>query len=174
MQRFSGPALFLDRVDINTDEIIPARYLTALDKATLRPHLLVDLTLEGFDPRRDLPGKRVIVARDNFGCGSSREHAPWALEANAIHLVLAPSFARIFRRNMYNNGMLAVELPAAVIDHLFATYARKATHIQTDLPRGLFTVSNKDHQETIAFAISDFDRTLVEAGGWVDYADARY
>ncbi|MDZ7665592.1 MAG: hypothetical protein U5K27_09755 [Desulfotignum sp.] len=60
-----------------------------------------DLDLAGFDPQKDLAGIKVVVTRKNFGCGSSREHAPWALEANGIHVVIAQSFARIFRQNMY-------------------------------------------------------------------------
>ena len=68
----------------------------------------------------DIAGKRVIVTRANFGCGSSREHAPWALEVNDINLVIAESFARIFRQNMFNCGMMAIELPKETIDHLFA------------------------------------------------------
>ena len=76
MKDFNGKILFLDRDDINTDEIIPARYLTEITKQALQPHLLEDLNLEEFDPRTDIPGKSVIISRANFGCGSSREHAP--------------------------------------------------------------------------------------------------
>jgi 3-isopropylmalate/(R)-2-methylmalate dehydratase small subunit len=111
MKTFNGKVLFLDRSDINTDEIIPARYLTEISKEALAPHLLEDLSLEEFDPRVDLAGKQVVITRANFGCGSSREHAPWALEVNGIHVVIAESFARIFRQNMFNCGMVAVELP---------------------------------------------------------------
>ena len=72
--------------------------------------MLEDLKMDGFDPRKDLEGIKVIITRSNFGCGSSREHAPWALEVNDINLVIAENFARIFRQNMYNCGMMAVEL----------------------------------------------------------------
>ncbi len=98
MTIFKGTALCLDRADINTDEIIPARYLTEIDKNVLGPHLMEDLELKGFDPKSDLAGIGVMVTRQNFGCGSSREHAPWALEANGIRMVIAESFARIFTR----------------------------------------------------------------------------
>jgi 3-isopropylmalate/(R)-2-methylmalate dehydratase small subunit len=166
--------LFLDRSDINTDEIIPAKYLTENTKSALAPYLFEDLHLDGFRPERDLPGTSVIVARENFGCGSSREHAPWTLEVNGIHLVVAPSFARIFRRNMYNCGMMAVELPAAVIAHLFEAFAHTETHLSTDLNQGLLTLTASDRSESIPFKISEFDRALVEAGGWLEYADAKY
>ncbi|MGD2187906.1 MAG: 3-isopropylmalate dehydratase small subunit, partial [Desulfobacterales bacterium] len=118
MKNFSGAVLFLDRADINTDEIIAAKYLTESSKEALGTHLFEDIKLDGFDINHDIASKNVIVSRANFGCGSSREHAPWALEANGIHLVLAESFARIFRQNMFNCGMLAIELPASVIEHL--------------------------------------------------------
>jgi len=78
MKKFGGKVFFLDRSDINTDEIIPAKYLTEISKYALKPHMLEDLKLEGFnagDPA--LRDARVIVTRGNFGCGSSREHAPW-------------------------------------------------------------------------------------------------
>ncbi|MDZ7640883.1 MAG: hypothetical protein U5J62_02480 [Desulfurivibrio sp.] len=111
MKNFSGKALFLDRSDINTDEIIPARYLTEITKMALQPYALEDLKLGGFDPKRDLADKKVIVSRANFGCGSSREHAVWVFEVNEINTVIAASFARIFRQNMFNCGLLALELP---------------------------------------------------------------
>ena len=174
MKNFKGKVLFLNRSDINTDEIIPAKYLSEVSKEPLGPHLLEDLKLEGFMPRRDIEEKSVIVTRANFWCGSSREHAPWALEVNGISLVIAESFARIFRQNMFNCGMMAVELPAAVIDHLFANYAGSEAHVETDLEKNVFTFSANGKQEDITFSISGFDRALVTAGGWVEYADANY
>jgi 3-isopropylmalate/(R)-2-methylmalate dehydratase small subunit len=174
VKNFNGRALFLDRDDINTDEIIPARYLSEISKKALGPHLFEDIRLDGFDMNRDIAGKSVIVGRANFGCGSSREHAPWALEANGINLVIAESFARIFRQNMFNGGMLAVELPAATIDHLFESYANQETIITTHFEKQLLSVEAGRKKENIRFSLSDFDRALVEAGGWLEYADTRY
>ncbi len=174
MKNFNGTVLFLDRSDINTDEIIPAKYLTEISKEALKPFLLEDLKLEGFNPKNDIKGKGVIITRANFGCGSSREHAPWALEVNGINLVIAENFARIFRQNMYNCGMLAVELPKATLDRLFAEYKGKNTELSTDLAKNVFVIRSNGKQEEVPFSISGFDRTLVEAGGWVDYADSRY
>jgi 3-isopropylmalate/(R)-2-methylmalate dehydratase small subunit len=183
MKEFSGPVLFLDRSDINTDEIIPAKYLTEITKEALKPYLLEDLTLPEFDPSRDIPGKRAVVTRDNFGCGSSREHAPWALEVNGINLVIAVSFARIFRQNMYNCGMLAVELSAETIDRLFADFAGLETTVEVDFSRRNFRFSAASPKDAagsgpgeieIPFTVSEFDSALVEAGGWVEYADAKY
>lgn len=179
MESFDGKPLFLDRSDINTDEIIPAKYLTEISKKALGPHLLEDLVLPGFDPGRDVHGKGVLVTRANFGCGSSREHAAWALEVNDIDVVIAESFSRIFRQNMFNCGMLAAPLPAAAIDHIFDTFADKDTYVETDLKKDLFIFTAKDAdgeiiREEIPFTLGDFDRALLDAGGWVDYADSRY
>jgi len=174
MKNFSGNVLFLDRSDINTDEIIPAKYLTEISKQALKPHLLEDLRLSGFDPRTDIEEKRVIITRANFGCGSSREHAPWALEVNDIHMVIAESFARIFRQNMFNCGMMAIELPAETIDRIFADFCGKETHVGTNIEKNVFTLTAGKYRLEVSFSMSDFDRVLVEGGGWVAYADSRY
>jgi 3-isopropylmalate/(R)-2-methylmalate dehydratase small subunit len=174
MKKFSGRVLFLDRSDINTDEIIPAKYLTGVLKSELKEHLLEDLQLEEFSPERDIETAQVVIARTNFGCGSSREHAPWALEENGINLVIAPSFARIFRQNMFNCGMMAVELHGDTVDHLFSTFSGPDTHIETDIENNVFTIRGNGKETTIPFVVSDFDRALVEAGGWLEYADGKY
>jgi 3-isopropylmalate/(R)-2-methylmalate dehydratase small subunit len=174
MKSFNGKALFLDRSDINTDEIIPAKYLTEITKEALKPHLLEDLRIEGFSGPQDIQGKGVIVTRSNFGCGSSREHAPWALEVNGINLVIAESFARIFRQNMYNCGMMAIELPMETLDQLFSTFFGKETLVRTQLEEGQFIFEGEGQRLVIPFVISDFDRGLVTAGGWVEFADSRY
>jgi len=174
MKSFSGKVLFLDRSDINTDEIIPAKYLSEISKQALKPYLFEDLKLDGFNPALDIDEKSVIITRENFGCGSSREHAPWALEVNGINLVIAVSFARIFRQNMFNCGRMVVELPAKTVDHLFTLFSDKETVLDTDLENNIFRVKSKGRNEEIVFFISDFDRALVEADGWVNYADSKY
>jgi len=174
MKAFGGTVLFLDRSDINTDEIIPAKYLSANSREELKSFLLEDLKLPGFDPGNDLTGMTVIIARSNFGCGSSREHAVWALEENGINLVIAESFARIFRQNMYNCGMLAVELPGDLIERIIKTCSGKKVEIETDFDRAIILIRVDGEEERITFAVSDFDRALVKAGGWVEYADSKY
>ncbi len=174
MKQFEGNALFLDRSDINTDEIIPAKYLTEISKQALAPHLLEDLVLEGFNRDEDLKGKGVLVTRANFGCGSSREHAVWALEVNNINVVIAESFSRIFRQNMFNCGMLAAELPAETADRLFSTFAGKETYVKADLENSVLTFSAGDLTSEVSFSIGAFDRALLEAGGWLNYSDSRY
>ncbi|MBF0303069.1 MAG: 3-isopropylmalate dehydratase small subunit [Desulfamplus sp.] len=187
MKNFNGKVLFLNRSDINTDEIIPAKYLTESTKIALKPYLLEDIVLKGFNPAKDIEGKSVVIARDNFGCGSSREHAPWAFEVNGINMVIASGFARIFRQNMFNCGMMAVELDNATIDRLFTMFADKNTSVETDMDKMTFIfTADKSSQisddssgsnllrEVIPFKISEYDLSLVKAGGWVDYADQKY
>lgn len=174
MKPFGGKVLFLDRSNINTDEIIPARYLTEISKEALKPHMLEDLNLEGFDPASpSVREARVIVSRANFGCGSSREHAPWVFEVNDINVVIASSFARIFRQNMFNCGMLAIELHEKDIDRLFEHKDRDAK-ITIDFRGDTLTIESDKGPETISYHLSPFDKALVEAGGWVGYADAKY
>lgn len=173
MKTFSGNVLFLDRSDINTDEIIPAKYLTEITKEALKPYLLEDLFLEGFNTR-DLENKAVIVTRQNFGCGSSREHAPWALEVNEINVVIAENFARIFRQNMYNCGMCAIELPKETIDYLFKNYAGKDVTMSIDVDESKIMIQSDEKSETLEFKVGEFDKTLVKEGGWVGYADKNY
>ncbi len=175
MKTFGGPVLFLDRSDINTDEIIPAKYLTEITKEDLKPYILEDLKLPGFDPKGEkTKAARVIVSRANFGCGSSREHAPWVFEVNDITAVIAESFARIFRQNMFNCGMAAIELPKEELDLIFSHANDADATISIDIEAQTLTMSGGGKQKTFSFAISPFDKALVMAGGWVDFADRKY
>jgi 3-isopropylmalate/(R)-2-methylmalate dehydratase small subunit len=174
MKKFGGGVLFLDRSNINTDEIIPAKYLNESSKEALKPNLLEDLKLAGFDPKRDIAGKGAVLSRANFGCGSSREHAPWALEANGINIVIAESFARIFRQNMYNCGMIACELAAPLLDELFAEFAGLKTDLAVDTDNAVLCFTAGEKKKPVPFMLKDFEKALVEAGGWVEYAERHY
>lgn len=175
MKTFGGPVLFLDRSDINTDEIIPAKYLTEITKEDLKPYILEDLKLPGFNPNGEKTrNARVIVSRANFGCGSSREHAPWVFEVNGITAVIAESFARIFRQNMFNCGMAAIELSSADLDQIFSHSEDADATMSIDIEAGTLTISGGGREKSFCFEISPFDKALVAAGGWVDYADLKY
>ena len=174
MKEFKGKVLFLNRSDINTDEIIPAKYLTENSKEALKPYLMEDLKLEEFDPKNDIDKNSIIISRANFGCGSSREHAPWALEVNGYNVVIAQSFARIFQQNMFNCGMAAIELPQKTIDHIFDNYSLNATNIEIDIKNCIIFIESEAKKEKIEFEISEFDQELIFAGGWVEYADSNY
>ncbi|MEA3545846.1 MAG: 3-isopropylmalate dehydratase small subunit [Thermodesulfobacteriota bacterium] len=174
-KKFGGSAIFLDRSDINTDEIIPAKYLTEVTKEALQPYILEDLKLDGFDPNGDdLKNATVVITRENFGCGSSREHAPWVFEVNDVHTVIAESYARIFRQNMFNCGMLAIELPRESIDELMQLQASGKVSVTIDLETQQINAVAGEQEKQFSFAMSQFDKALVESGGWVEFADARY
>jgi 3-isopropylmalate/(R)-2-methylmalate dehydratase small subunit len=189
MKTFGGGALFLDRDNINTDEIIPAKYLTEISKQALKPYLLEDLRLDGadgsrFDAKTSIVGKSVIITRDNFGCGSSREHAPWALEVNGINAVFASGFARIFRQNMYNCGLLAAELSSADIADIFSNFCNSRDSandapatcgiIWNEAGEGVLTVRAGAKAKSYPFRLEGFDKALIESEGWVGYAAAKY
>jgi len=172
---FGGPAILLDRSDINTDEIIPAKYLTEVTKEALTPYILEDLKLDGFDPKGEkLRLARVVISRENFGCGSSREHAPWVFEVNDIHTIIAESYARIFRQNMFNCGMLAIELPKADIEQLVQLSKQGDLEVAVDVDGQTVTAQAGGKSASFSFDIAEFDKALVQAGGWVEFADARY
>jgi 3-isopropylmalate/(R)-2-methylmalate dehydratase small subunit len=181
MNRFGGAVFRLDRDNINTDEIIPARYLTENSKTALKPHLLEDLLIDGhrFDPHNQaLHQARVLVSRKNFGCGSSREHAVWVLEVNDISVVIAESFARIFRQNMFNCGILAIELAAADIEQIFSLPEplSATVDLEASCVRMISTAAGSTSQTsaTFPFTLNEFDRQLIAAGGWLAFADERY
>lgn len=178
MKEFGGPAFFIDRNDINTDEIIPAKYLTEITKRALQPHLLEDLILDGkeFDTTADdFQQAKVLVTRSNFGCGSSREHAVWALEVNDINVVIGTSFARIFRQNMFNCGILAIELNEQDINSLFDLQGNGEVTFTIELENNLIIAENGggDRLEC-TFSMNPFDKELVGAGGWLAYADQKF
>lgn len=175
MKKFGGPVLVIDRDDINTDEIIPAKYLTEITKEALKPHLLEDLKLKGFSTEnKDFKEAKVVLTRNNFGCGSSREHAPWAFEINGITAIIGEGFARIFRQNMLNGGMLPVELPKAEITALMNIAKSGKAKASFDLKKMTVTISNGKKSKTCAFKLDEFAVKLIKAGGWVEYADATY
>jgi 3-isopropylmalate/(R)-2-methylmalate dehydratase small subunit len=174
MKPFGGKVLFLDRSDINTDEIIPAKYLTENSKEALKPYALEDLKLADFEHKRDIPGKGAILTRANFGCGSSREHAPWVLEMNGINIVAGVSFARIFRQNMYNCGMIACELSPETVDGLFREFAGTETLLSVDTEKQTLTFKSGNNEKIVPFVLKNFEKALVDSGGWVEYAASHY
>ena len=152
---FKGRAHVYERAHINTDEIIPARYLNVHEEAELAKHAMEDI--DGDFVGRVRPGD-IVVAGEDFGCGSSREHAVWALHGAGIRAVVATSFARIFFRNAINNGFLAVECPGA------AETVRSGDELEIDLTSG--RLRNVTRGTEVDFVpLSDFARELLEDGG---------
>src|SRR5437870_10583547 len=110
----------LDRADVDTDQIIPKQFLKRIERTGYGPFLFFDWRqAPDFELNRpEFAGASVLVAGANFGCGSSREHAPWALRDSGFAAVIAPSFGDIFRANCYKTGLLAVTLPDSQVRHL--------------------------------------------------------
>lgn len=142
----------LDRANVDTDAIIPKQFLKSIKRAGFGPHLFDAWRYEdegqpGMDcSKRPLradfvlnqsryQGASILLARQNFGCGSSREHAPWALEDFGFRVLIAPSYADIFFNNCFKNGLLPIVLPAAKVDELFKlTEANQGFTLEVDLP----------------------------------------
>ena len=147
--------------NIDTDVIIAARYLNSSD-----PEHLAKYVMEDADPEfpKKLQRGDIIVAGENFGCGSSREHAPIALKAAGVAAVVAPSFARIFYRNAFNMGLPIFELPESL-------EIKEGEEISIDLDNGKIT--NNTTNKTYDFiAIPPFMQELIAAGGLINYAKA--
>jgi 3-isopropylmalate/(R)-2-methylmalate dehydratase small subunit len=133
-----GTALPLDRSDVDTDQIIPAEYLKRVERTGFGPFLFAEWRKDpGFvlnDAR--YAGASILLAGENFGCGSSREHAPWAIEDAGFRAIVAPSFADIFRNNCTKVGLLPVELPAESVRALMdAVLDDPTTRVVVDLDR---------------------------------------
>jgi 3-isopropylmalate/(R)-2-methylmalate dehydratase small subunit len=153
---------FGDNVD--TDVIIPARYLNTTDPQELAKHCMEDADPEF--PKKVKPGD-IIVAGRNFGCGSSREHAPIAIKACGISCVIAESFARIFYRNAFNTGLLIIECPEA------AKEIETGDELEVDLDGG--KIINLTKNKTYAFKpIPPFMRQILEDGGLIPHIMKKY
>jgi 3-isopropylmalate/(R)-2-methylmalate dehydratase small subunit len=177
----------LDRANVDTDQIIPKQYLKSIKRTGFGDYLFdawrfLDQGTMGMTPNErqinrefalNLPeyqGASILIARDNFGCGSSREHAVWALKEFGFRAVLAPSFADIFFGNCFKNGVLPITLPADVIDGLF-THVAAGLNLSIDLQTQTVTDGEQVHSFTIDSAlkekmlkgIDDIDLTLAEA-----------
>jgi 3-isopropylmalate/(R)-2-methylmalate dehydratase small subunit len=135
-ERLTGLVVPLDRANVDTDAIIPKQYLKSIKRSGFGPNLFdgwryLDPGEPGMDHSKRRPnpdfvlnqpryqGAQVLLARDNFGCGSSREHAPWALDDYGIRAIIAPSYADIFYNNSFKNGLLPIVLDRDTVDRLF-------------------------------------------------------
>ena len=155
--KFEGNVIkYGDNVD--TDVIIPARYLNTIDKKELASHCMEDIDKEFVNKVR--PGD-IMVAGANFGCGSSREHAPIAIKESGISLVIAKSFARIFYRNSINIGLAIVECPEA------AETIADGHKVEADLDNGVITdLTTGEKFETKPFP--EFIQKIISAGGLIE------
>jgi len=150
--------------NVNTDEIIPARYLNTTDEKELASHCMEDID-RGFVKK--VSEGDIIVAGDNFGCGSSREHAPIAIKASGISCVIAKSFARIFFRNAINIGLPIFESEEA------SSELNDEDEIQVDLNLSKITnlTTNKEYSFT---PFADEMKDIIQAGGLMEYIKTNY
>ena len=176
MQAFtqlSGIAVPLDRANVDTDMIIPKQFLKSIKRSGFGPNLFDELRyLDEGQPDQDstqrpinpdfvlnyprYQGAKILLARQNFGCGSSREHAPWALLDFGVSCVIAPSFADIFYNNCFKNGILPITLLDEQMDQLFEdAQGQLGFELTVDLEAGLITGSSAGD---IAFTVDSFRR----------------
>lgn len=170
-QIHQGLAAPMDRANVDTDMIIPKQFLKSIHRTGFGPNLFDELRYQdvgqpGMDnSQRPLnpdfalnqpryQGASILLARENFGCGSSREHAPWALDDYGFRAVIAPSFADIFFNNCFKNGMLPIVLSHEVVDQLFCEmYAQAGYQLTVDLPAQTVTTSSG---QSFAFEVDAF------------------
>ncbi|WP_018983546.1 3-isopropylmalate dehydratase small subunit [Salinimonas chungwhensis] len=156
-----GTACPLDQANIDTDQIIPKQFLTGVTRTGYGKHLLHDwryLDLHEQEPNPDFvlnqaryQNASILLTRENFGCGSSREHAPWALADYGFKVIIATSFADIFYGNCINNQLLPVALDSGVMDELFdCVTTNPETLITVDLPSQTVAVNDRQWPFTIA------------------------
>jgi 3-isopropylmalate/(R)-2-methylmalate dehydratase small subunit len=169
----------LDRSNVDTDAIIPKQFLKSIKRTGFGPYLFDEWRyLDHGEPDMDCTnrplnesfvlndaryaGAQILLARENFGCGSSREHAPWALEDFGFKVILAPSFADIFFNNCFKNGILPLKLSSAQIDGLFAkATGESALQITVDLEAQTLTLADGD---VIAFDVDEFRKHCLLEG----------
>ena len=177
-QNFTGVVLPLDRANVDTDAIIPKQFLKSIKRSGFGPYLFDEWRyLDHGEPEMDCTarprnpdfvlndpryaGAEVLLARENFGCGSSREHAPWALADFGIRVILAPSYADIFFHNCFKNGILPIVLDTATVARLFAhASGEQALRIALDLPGQTLDLAG----ETIAFSVDAFRKQCLLEG----------
>ena len=169
----------LDRANVDTDAIIPKQFLKSIKKTGFGPHLFDEWRyIDHGEPGMDLTQRKknpdfvlnqaqyekasILITRENFGCGSSREHAAWAIEDFGFRVILAPSFADIFFSNCFKNGLLPIVFPSETIDHLFKSiYANKGYALTIDLENQFVVLPSN---EKISFQVDEFRKHCLMNG----------
>ena len=175
---FSGEAVFLDKANVDTDQIIPKQFLKSIKRTGFGPNLFDawryldkgDLNSDNskrklnpdFILNHDLyKSCNILITRENFGCGSSREHAVWALTDYGFTTIIAPSFADIFKNNSYKNGLLLIEMDKEKIDEIFKQITEKKTiNIEVDVHNQFIYLEEKQ----FPFELDDFKKKFLLDG----------
>ncbi|RTZ71406.1 MAG: 3-isopropylmalate dehydratase small subunit [Gammaproteobacteria bacterium] len=178
-ETFEGIVCPLDRANVDTDAIIPKQFLKSIKRTGFGPNLFDEWRyLDVGEPGKDNSQRplnpdfvlndpryrdaSILLARENFGCGSSREHAPWALLDYGFRVIIAPSFADIFYNNCFKNGILPIVLPEETVDELFEkARGERPLKITVDLERQKLLL---DHAREIAFEIDPFRKHCLLEG----------
>lgn len=176
---YSGEYVCLDKANVDTDQIIPKQFLKSISKSGLGPYLFDSWRFndEGYLGKKvservknsefvlnldQYQGSNALIARENFGCGSSREHAVWALKDFGINVVIAPSFGDIFFNNCFKNGLLAIKLNSNEVNQIFEQQIiNSQKQIEIDLINQNIQIPNL---EPIKFEIDDFRKTCLLEG----------
>ena len=180
--RHTGLVAPLDRINVDTDQIIPKQFLKRIERTGFGQFLFYDWRFTGDgSPNPDFvlnedryKGATVLVAGDNFGCGSSREHAPWALQDYGFRVIIAPSFADIFYNNCFKNGLLPVVLSADTVRRMLECAAEQPRYtVSVDLERQVVTEPDGTADR---FEVDPFRKTFILKGldeiGWtLQYED---
>jgi len=161
---FSGKVFYLPTSNVDTDQIIPAIHLNGTKKAEFGKHCLDGAVISSED-RPKIFSSQILVAGENFGCGSSREHAPWALEAAGIRCVIAPSFARIFENGMFANGLLCIKMPKEKIWNLLHGVGNRLVVDWENGTVGSSVLVGGEKPE--GFSLSNYQKHLIRSGGLI-------
>ena len=161
--KIKGKILPLDRSNIDTDQIIPARHLTGISKTGYGVYLLEDVPGTPINDEK-YKGSTVLLTKENFGCGSSREHAVWALTDWGFKAVIGISFARIFEENCYNNALVPVKLKPEEVEKLF-----KETECEIDVINQTVTTKNGNYK----FELDPLKKEFILKGGFLKYMESK-
>jgi 3-isopropylmalate/(R)-2-methylmalate dehydratase small subunit len=199
-QNFTGIVAPLDRSNVDTDAIIPKQFLKSIARSGFGPYLFDELRyLDHGEPGMDCThrplnptfvlndpryaGAQILLARENFGCGSSREHAPWAIADFGLRVVIAPSFADIFHNNCFKNGLLPIVLAPKIVDDLFARAGGpQALRIGVDLSEQVLVLDDgtrvafeveAGNKERLLKGLDDIGLTLEQADAIRAYEERR-
>jgi len=165
--QIQGKVLKVLKSNIDTDQIIPARHLTGISKTGLGKFLFEDLPSNPLDAIEH-EGANIILTLENFGCGSSREHAVWSILDRGFKAVIAVNFARIFEENCYNNGLVPIRLSEHEIVEI-AKSLKNEDEMQIDVAEQVLTVASKSYK----FELDELKKEFILKGGFMKFLDAK-
>jgi len=151
VKKVEGRSQVLDRADVDTDQIVPKQFLKRIERSGFGEYLFYDWRREGLDLE---PGRPILVAGRNFGCGSSREHAVWALAGVGVRAVVSSTFADIFRGNALGNGMLPIQVSPEVLAKLMSSHTPDA-RVTVNLEQSTITLPDGDK---VSFPVPPFSK----------------